>query len=63
MTGTATACAHLLHLPAGGTFALYSLLCRSIGLTPFGAAVHKADCHLSRYNSMPSRQHRRLGAT
>jgi hypothetical protein len=42
---------------------MYSLLCRSIGLTPFGAEVHKADCDLSRYNSMARRQRSGLGAT
>jgi hypothetical protein len=56
-------CLWFLPPPAGGTFALYSLLCRSIGLTPFGAEVHKADCDLSRYNSMPRRRRTGLGAT
>lgn len=41
---------------AGGTFAMYSLLCRSIGITPFGKEVELEDCDLRRYSHMPLEQ-------
>eukprot|EP00775_Hariotina_reticulata_P014493 gene14493-14617_t len=40
----------------GGTFAMYSLLCRSIGITPFGKEVELEDCDLRRYSHMPLEQ-------
>ena len=38
----------LMH--TGGTFAMYSILCRSLGITPLGGELSEADKGLSRYS-------------
>lgn len=38
----------------GGTFALYSLLCRAMGVTPMGQQLGEADKQLSRYSKVPA---------
>jgi KUP system potassium uptake protein len=45
----------LLHA-AGGTFAMYSILCRSLGITPLGAELSDADKGLSRYSCAPNQE-------
>jgi hypothetical protein len=35
---------------------MYSLLCRSIGITPFGKEVEQEDFDLRRYSQMPLEQ-------
>ncbi len=49
-------CCTVAGTATGGTFAVYSLLCRSIGITPFGSEVDKADVELSRYSSVHVRK-------
>jgi KUP system potassium uptake protein len=37
----------------GGTFALYALLCRALGITPLGNQLGEADKSLARYSGAP----------
>lgn len=38
----------------GGTFALYALLCRALGITPLGNQLGEADKSLARYSTSPA---------